>query len=223
MKISETSGGPARQLAARWLEFIVIYAGVPLLILGFRQRIVMLAILWLGALAAHLFMRRRHALAYANEWNWAGLRAGAPRVLLRFALLAALVTLAVWQFAPHSFLSFPRQRPGFWLLIMVLYPVLSVWPQELVYRSFMFHRYRPLFGGGLRYVIASALAFGFAHVMFLNWIAPAMTVIGGALFATSYRRHRSLALSCLEHALYGDMIFTVGLGMYFFSGAAWRH
>jgi len=44
-------------------------------------------------------------------------------------------------------------------------------------------------------------------------------VAGGWLFGGTYRRSRSLGLVCLEHALYGDLIFTVGLGQYFFHGA----
>lgn len=212
-----------RQVASLWLEFIVLYAGVPLVILGFRLRALMLAVLWLAAIGIHLFLRSRHNVSHSEEWNWEGFRAGAGRVVLRFLILTSLVAIAVRYFTPQVFLSFPRQRPGFWLLVMVLYPVLSVWPQELIYRSFLFHRYRPLFGEKRGYVVASALAFGYVHLIFLNAIAPAMTLIGGGLFATSYRKHQSLALSCLEHTLYGCMVFTVGLGSYFFTGAAWEH
>jgi len=214
---------PARRIAALWLEVLVLYAGIPLVILALRQRLVMLAVLWLGAIAIHLFLKKRHQVSHSGDWNWAGFRAGAPGVVLRFAILASLVAIAMWHFAPQAFLSFPRQRPAFWLIVMVLYPVLSVWPQELIYRSFLLYRYRPIFGEARGYIIASALAFGYVHLIFLNWIAPAMTFAGGGLFAASYRKHRSLALSCLEHALYGCMVFTVGLGSYFFTGAAWRH
>ena len=48
-----------------------------------------------------------------------------------------------------------------------------------------------------------------------------MTAAGGWLFARDYARHRSLTLVCLEHAAYGCVIFTVGLGRFFYSGAAW--
>ncbi len=106
---------------------------------------------------------------------------------------------------------------------MVLYPLLSVWPQEMLYRSLLFHRYRALFRTDIALILVSALAFGFAHVIFLNWIAVAMTVAGGFLFARDYARHRSLPLSCLEHSLYGCLIFTVGLGRFFYTGAAWHH
>ena len=183
-----------------------------MVILLFRQRVLMLAVLWLGAAAIHLFLTKRQRVSHPEERNRAGFRAGARAVVLRFAILAALVAIAVSRFAPQVFLSFPRERPEFWLLVVMLYPVLSVWPQELIYRSFLFYRYRPIVGDALGYVVASALALGYAHPMFLNWIAPAMTCAGGALFATSYRKHRSLTLSCFEHARYGCMVFTVGLG-----------
>lgn len=83
--------------------------------------------------------------------------------------------------------------------------------------------YRSLFRSDTGIIIASALAFGFAHVIFLNWIAIGMTTVGGLLFARDYARHRSLRLTCLEHSLYGCLIFTVGLGRFFYTGAAWHH
>lgn len=208
---------------ALWLEFIALYAGVPMVILYSQQRVVLLGAMWFGAFGIHLVLKYRHKIQHAEEWNWAGFRFGVRPVLLRFAVLAPLIALAVWHFTPAKFLSFPRQNPRFWLLVMVLYPVLSVWPQELIYRSFLFYRYKPIFGEGRGYLAASAIAFGCVHLMFLNWIAPAMTLIGGGLFASSYRRSRSLALACFEHALYGCLVFTLGLGWYFYSGAAWRH
>lgn len=106
---------------------------------------------------------------------------------------------------------------------MTLYPLLSVWPQEMLYRAFLFTRYGPVFRSRTGTVLASAMAFGFAHILFLNWIAIGMTLIGGFLFATDYARHRSLRLTCLEHSLYGCLIFTVGLGRFFYTGAAWHH
>ncbi len=221
-KHNEQAGPMAGNVIALWLEFILLFGGTPLLILYFRQRLLMLAILWCGAMAIHFMLKYRHGIRHAEEWNWDGFRAGLKPVLKRFALIAPLCALAVWWLAPAAFLSFPLQRPGFWLLVMALYPVLSVWPQELIYRSFLFYRYRAIFGAGAGYVAASALAFGYAHLIFLNGLAPAMTVAGGALFADSYRRNRSLALACLEHALYGCLVFTLGIGRYFFTGAAWR-
>jgi len=199
------------------VEWALIYLGGPLAILGLRRGGILFLILWVGALLA-----------------WAGTRSHPPLprpalrhelrgIAIRFAILAPLITLATWGLWPDWFLSLPRQRPLFWALIMLLYPLLSVWPQEMLYRSLMFHRYRTLFGSDRALILASAAAFGFAHVIFLNWIAVAMTAAGGFLFARDYARHRSLPLTCLEHSLYGCLIFTVGLGRFFYTGAAWHH
>lgn len=199
------------------LEWVVIFGGGPLAILAIHRGGALFLILWIGALVA-----------------WAGTRGKAPLprppvrreiagILMRFAILAPLITLATWALWPEYFLGLPRTRPLFWAIIMVLYPLLSVWPQEMLYRSLLFHRYRPLFRTESALILASAAAFGFAHVIFLNWIAIAMTAAGGFLFARDYARHRSLPLTCLEHSLYGCLIFTVGLGRFFYTGAAWHH
>jgi membrane protease YdiL (CAAX protease family) len=105
---------------------------------------------------------------------------------------------------------------------MVLYPVASVYPQGVVYRLFLFERYRGLFGGGWGIVLASAAAFAFMHVVFRNPLAIALTLPAGLLFAARYWQTGSLAVSSLEHALYGCAIFTVGLGRWFYHGAAPR-
>jgi membrane protease YdiL (CAAX protease family) len=144
-------------------------------------------------------------------------------VLLRFLLLGTLLTLITRHAMPAQFLDLPRHRPVLWVAIMLLYPLLSVWPQEVIFRRFMLVRYARLFGARTGFIAASALAFGYAHIIFLNWISIAMTTAGGAMFAYDYARHRRLGLACLEHSLYGCLVFTIGLGRYFYTGAAWHH
>lgn len=147
--------------------------------------------------------------------NWANLKP----ILLRFALNAVLLTgLTLWL-KPELFLGFVRQSPAFWALVMMLYPLLSVVAQEIIFRVYFFARYGALFTTPWVLVAASALAFGFAHILFQNWVAPLLCAVGGALFAVTYRRTGSLTLVALEHALYGDFLFTLGLGRYFYHGA----
>ena len=102
---------------------------------------------------------------------------------------------------------------------MLTYPVLSVLPQNVVYRAFFFHRYRFLFADGWPMTLASALAFAFAHVVYRNGLALLFTFVGGLLFARTYRVTRSLWWSTLEHSLYGCFVFTIGWGEYFLLGA----
>nr|WP_246495387.1 CPBP family intramembrane glutamic endopeptidase [Ameyamaea chiangmaiensis] len=198
------------------LEFLLLYGGGPLLILGLRRAGVLFVLLWVGAAVAFASLRRVRVEPHDARRE---LRA----IGLRFAVLAPLIAFVTWWFWPATFLILPRQHPRFWLLIMVLYPVLSVWPQEMLYRAFLFTRYRPLLRRSGALIAASAVAFGFAHVIFLNPVAVVMTLLGGLLFAIDYDRHRSLRLTCLEHSLYGCLIFTLGLGRFFYTGAAWHH
>ena len=142
-----------------------------------------------------------------------------PGILTRFVILGSLLTLLVLVFLPDSFLSFPRGAPRTWAYVMVFYPLVSAYPQELIFRSFVFHRYQRLFGEGQLMFLASAVGFGMAHLFFGNWIAPVLSALGGYLFAVTYYRSRTILASSLEHGLWGDFIFTVGLGIYFYGGA----
>ncbi|GJQ30211.1 MAG: hypothetical protein HBSAPP03_20950 [Phycisphaerae bacterium] len=145
-------------------------------------------------------------------WNSHAVGPGLPGVLGLW--LVALVVLGgiVWALAPDWFLSLPRERPGLWLLICVAYPLFSVYPQNVVYRAFIFHRYRGVFADESSLIWASAAAFSWAHVVFHHPIAILLTFAGGLIFAQTYRRSRSLLLVSLEHALYGLLVFTIGLG-----------
>jgi len=128
------------------------------------------------------------------------------------------VSLAVRLIAPELLFSFVRTHPVFWALVMILYPVLSVYPQGIIYRSFLMHRYGSLLPSGLAVIIVSASAFAFMHLIFRNPLAVALTFVGGLLFAWRYKTTGSLFTSSLEHALYGCWLFTSGLGQYFYHG-----
>jgi hypothetical protein len=143
------------------------------------------------------------------------------RILATFALIGTAVTLWAWIELPHRFLHLPLNVPVVWIAVMILYPLLSVIPQELVYRTFFFHRYGPLFGDArwLAILVNGAL-FGFAHIIFGNVISIVLSTVLGILLAWRYDATRSFWTIWLEHSLYGCLIFTVGLGQYFFTGAS---
>ena len=72
-------------------------------------------------------------------------------------------------------------------------------------------------------VWASAIAFGYAHIILENIFAMILSTIGGLFFARTYARHHSLAMVSIEHAAYGCLLFTIGLGYYFYGGAVQVH
>jgi membrane protease YdiL (CAAX protease family) len=68
-------------------------------------------------------------------------------------------------------------------------------------------------------ILFNALSFSLAHLFYGNWVAPVLSFAGGLLFAWRYQTSQSLPLVALEHALWGDYLFTIVLGWYFYSGA----
>ncbi|MDD5033537.1 MAG: CPBP family intramembrane metalloprotease [Methylococcaceae bacterium] len=165
------------------------------------------------------FWLRRNGDGLARLWR--GEDPFAERAQLRLLLLRWLIcTLTMMPaaaiFLPEQFLFLPTQKPGLWGLIMLLYPLLSVLPQEIIYRAFFFRRYAGLFTSQCSMMAANALAFGWLHLIFGNTLAVVMTLLGGWWFAATYCKTRSLRLVCLEHSLYGMAIFTLGLGTFFY-------
>lgn len=200
-------------------EFILLYIGAPFVMIG-QSRSLKLSLLLCFALFA-LHMLRRAKVPHANvEWNWKGAQQGLGEVFKRFVPCALALTALLFVLSPEKFLAFPRERPAMWALVMVWYPIVSVLPQELIYRSLFYHRYRTLFTSEKMQMAMSALMFGWMHIIFLNWVAVGLCILGGAMFWQSYTKHRSLALVVIEHGLYGCFIFTLGLGWYFYGGAA---
>lgn len=203
-----------------YAEMLLLMLGVPVLLYAVIPLHYMLPALWLSALYCHLVYRVIVDAPDRIFWNRnAVTRANVLGILKRFVPAAILLTgLTLW-FKPEMFLGFIRERPLWWAIVMVAYPVLSVVPQEIIFRSFFFARYRHIFRGHWAMIIASGVMFGAAHLIFQNHVAPLLCLVGGILFAHTYDKHRSLLLVSLEHALYGCFIFTLGLGRYFYHGA----
>lgn len=201
------------------LECAALFGIPPLLIYVHGTRTLMIAMLWGGAALAWWLLKHEPGFSLQAEWNWRAVtRPALDAVLQRFCMAAFALLFFTFFIAPQSLFSFPLQRPLFWALVMLLYPVLSVVPQELVFRSLFFRRYADACGRGLVPVLISGLAFGYIHIFLSNAVAVLLAAFGGILFADTYARHRSLALVSFEHALYGCWVFTLGLGRYFYSG-----
>ncbi len=198
-------------------EFLVIFALGPLVVWLIGQwqpgvLVTLIPLLWLAALGCAVvllldrrFDRGRFCRLRVPRRAW-------PVVLGRFALLAALLVVLVALLRPESLLNLPRQQPGRWVVLMLLYPWLSVYPQGIIWRAFLLHRYAPLFGMGWAAIVVAAAAFAWAHAPFDNIPALGLTFIGGLMFTHTYLKYRSLWLAFFEHTLYGCFVFTIGLG-----------
>lgn len=205
-----------------WLavEYALLFFGLVTLYAVYLRGTSPIPLLVLLAGVALVHLLRSPGFDRRALWR-AGALPGVWRPIIGLWVLTALgLAAAVAVLRPEQLLNFPRSQPGLWVLVMLLYPLLSVYPQELIFRAWLFHRYAPVFGSRNGLVAASAAAFGFVHIAFGNWIAVVLSLAGGAIFATRYLRTRSLLTASVEHALYGMLIFTVGLGEFFYHGAA---
>jgi len=204
------------QLAPLVLEFVAVFFAFPLLI--YYRRIPNLPIPYLLVAATVVFLLLKHDPTFDSTQllAWRNPRAFLFPILMRDSICLATLGLAVHFLAPDRLFSFVKKTPALWALVMLLYPLLSVYPQELLYRAWLFHRYAPLFGNGWGMLATSALAFGFVHIIFRNWLAVLLCVMGGFLFSLTYHQSASLLLTCLDHTLFGNFLFTIGLGQFFY-------
>jgi hypothetical protein len=65
----------------------------------------------------------------------------------------------------------------------------------------------------------NAAVFALAHLMFWNWVAVGLCLAGGVIFALGYLGRGGFAQALVLHALAGAIVFTSGLGTFFYHGA----
>jgi membrane protease YdiL (CAAX protease family) len=218
-ELARPSNGRRLRLA---VELMLLFVVLPLAIAGaipaFRVSLLLLLPPVLIAVIAYLLWDRTFSLVreLAIGFRWRELLA----IVATFLVVGGAVSAWVWLERPGEFLAFPTYRPELWMAVIVLYPLLSALPQELFYRTFFFHRYGPLFSQRWIAIVANGALFGFAHVVIGNGVSIALSAALGLLLAYRYTRTSSVWAAWVEHTLYGWLVFTVGLGRYFFTGVS---
>jgi len=130
----------------------------------------------------------------------------------RFLIIIILSTVYIYYFKRSNFFEMPLNNLKMWLLILGVYSLFSVTLQEYIYRTFYFHRFEKIVRSKTIFIIVNAVVFSLAHSFLKNWLILVFTFVGGVLFALTYFKTRSTLLVCIEHALYGFWLFTVGIG-----------
>jgi membrane protease YdiL (CAAX protease family) len=203
------------------VEFAALFIAMPVAItyLVRVQHLSLILLLQPVLIGLILFLLWDRSFSLKRELSRGFARSELKSIAAIFLAAGAALALFVWWFQPTQYLTFPRNRPVFWAAVMVLYPVFSAFPQELIYRTFFVHRYGPLFGTSRWLAIAlNGALFGWAHIMFGNAISIVLSGLLGLLLAYRYIHARSFWAVWIEHSLYGQLIFTIGLGRYFFTG-----
>ncbi|WP_303315255.1 CPBP family intramembrane glutamic endopeptidase [Flavivirga abyssicola] len=134
------------------------------------------------------------------------------QTILKLAVIAILTTLFVWLTDSKLLFNVLINKPKLWLFILFIYSFFSVYPQEIIYRTFYFQRYKDLFKNEVLFIFVNAIIFSLGHIFFKNSLVIVLTFFGGVLFAITYKNTQSTLLVSLEHAIYGCWLFTVGMG-----------
>jgi len=199
------------------VEFVFLFLVLPL-ILFFLTPIPVLPFLWLVAIWCFFILKKEAKLPKEKFTSFKGLNKVFLTIFIQFLIISFILLAFVYFFMPDKIFSLIRDNPLFWLAIMIIYPTLSVYPQELVYRVYFFYRYENIFKNRNLLIYLNAFLFGYMHILFHNWIAVVLTIAGGYIFAKLYEKTHSLMILFVAHSLYGCMLFTIGLGEYFYTG-----
>ncbi|MFD2823784.1 CPBP family intramembrane glutamic endopeptidase [Lacinutrix iliipiscaria] len=132
--------------------------------------------------------------------------------LFKLSLIGTLTILFVWFTNQENLFIVMLNKPLFWIMILFVYSIFSVYPQELLYRIFFFQRYKSLFSSEILFILINATVFSLAHLFFKNILVLILTFVGGILFALTFKKTKSTLLVSIEHAIYGCWLFTVGMG-----------
>ncbi|MDB4438920.1 CPBP family intramembrane metalloprotease [bacterium] len=134
------------------------------------------------------------------------------QIITVLALLIPATIFFVYIYDSEQLFYVVRNNPIVWVVIFFVYSFMSVLPQEVLYRSFFFHRYRSLFTNNVVLVLINALVFSLGHLFFENTLVLVITFLGGLIFGYTYLKTKSLRLVFIEHTIYGYWLFTVGMG-----------
>lgn len=213
-------------------ELAALYIAVPYFIDLSNRHVGRSLIPALGVVGLVLFIYLLRSKRFPNTslWNWPAFTRELPRILITALIaFATMLALAWWistqPWAPESVypLRFVRENPVLFLFIAFAYPIFSVYPQEIILRTFFFHRYKPLLTNTAVLLTVNALVFAWVHVIFQNWIAVILCIPAGFLFGYTYLRTKSTLASGVEHAIVGNLMWASGLGFYFYAGAVPQH
>lgn len=199
-------------------EFLVLFIGVPMAMKAFFGLYSPLTVLAGLTVVTVWLLNRTPGFQWRELLRPPG--PGSARMIAGFAAGTAVVVLALaWLLVPGQMFGLPTYRTELWLMIMILYPLISVLPQELIFRPLFFGRYGSLFPNRNLAILANGAAFALAHLFYANPVAIGLTFLGGMVMGWAYLRTGSFLTACILHTIGGQMIFTIGLGTFFYHGA----
>jgi len=197
-----------------WTEFIILFLGIPLLLVSGKIMHPSSILLPLVAgLIIYFYLQidfrfREFIRLQIPRETW--IKQG-----IIVLLIGAVLTIGVWIFEPENLFNLPRGNWRIWIAMFFFYPIFSAYMQEVIYRLFLFKRYGFIFKSKISIILASAITFSYAHIVYFSVLSIVLTFLAGIYLAYVYYQTRSVLFVSILHGALGFFIFTVGLGQHF--------
>ena len=198
------------------IEFLVIYFLIPLMVIFINfffseQKIFVFLPLFLVFFLSLYLLKKTPGFSFdflkkKTEWKFFFL------VSLIFIVSGFVYTIILDS---NLLFNFPKNYFFIWVAVILFYPILSVIPQEIIFRVLFFERYSCLFKNQFLYLILNSIIFAYIHLVFQNFHAFFITLITSPIFAYAYL-NKSFKTCFLIHTVGGQLVFTYGLGEYFY-------
>lgn len=195
------------------MEFIIFYVFLPFITTNFLHGwykiipLVAIAVFFLLLLLKDPTFDRGVLTSFKKNYI--------QKSVVRLLIVTIVLLWFTWWIFPGLFFRYPVENFNSYMLTFFLYPIASVFPQEIIYRVYYFHRYEALIPQKYLLMFSNAFIFGLTHFIYGNFVAPIATFIAGWIFIYNYYKTRSLLNVSLEHYFYGLIMFTIGLGYFF--------
>lgn len=194
-------------------ELVILFVIIPLVLILNIPIYFKLSLPFLGLIYCTRLILKEKIISVADLYKINSSNLWKPLFLKTTFLIVGSILL-MYLFNRDNLFIVVLEKPKLWLFICLFYTLFSVYPQEVLYRSFFFKRYASLFKNTTILIFINALLFALAHTIFLNIYISILTFIGGLVFAATYHKSKSLLFTSVEHAIYGSWLFTLGIGEY---------
>lgn len=199
----------------RAIEFVVLFFGVPLFIFLDKNlehpSVMLLPVL----VALILYFRKQKDFHFRDLFRLNISKQTWLKQMLVITIAGIFLLVYILLYEPENAFNLPRRNPAIWLAMLGFYPVFSAFGQEVVYRKFLFMRYKLLFTNKWVLIFASAVSFSFVHIVYFSVLSLVLTFVAGIYLAWIYEKTKSVLFTSILHGILGFLIFTVGLGQHF--------
>lgn len=208
---------PTSRKMYNWAEFILLFFGVPLFLL-LESNIIHPSSVLLPVLVGLIIYFRKQKDFHLRDLIRLNIdkKTWLSNLIIVF-VIGIVLLLIVIIFEPENLFNLPRKNPVIWIALFFFYPIFSAYGQEIVFRKFLFMRYRSLFSSKWMMILASGVTFSFAHIFYFNPLAMILSFLGGIYLALVYSKTGSVLFATILHGIIGFLLFTVGLGQHFWN------